>query len=187
MIGRVFAVVGPSGAGKDTLIVGAVAADPRLHWARRVVTRAPRPGDEPSEAAEAAEFAVRLAAGDFALHWQAHGLDYGIPEAEFAGLALGRDVIFNGSRAALPQAMARFPGLAVLVIGAPEAVLAARLRDRGREAAEDRRARLVRQVPDLPAGLRHWRIVNDTTREAGIARLLAALDEARRELEMGER
>lgn len=179
MIGRVFAVVGPSGAGKDTLISGAVAADPRLHWARRVVTRVPLPGDEPSEATDAAEFAARLAAGDFALHWQAHGLDYGIPEAEFAGLSLGRDVVFNGSRAALPQAVSRFPGLAVLVIAAPEQVLANRIDARGRETGPARHARLARQVPDLPAGLRHWRIVNDSTPEAGIARFLAALAEAR--------
>lgn len=183
MTGRVFAVVGPSGAGKDTLIAGAVAADPRLHWARRVVTRVPLPGDEPSEAVGQAEFAARLAAGEFALHWQAHGMDYGIPEAEFAGLALGRDVIFNGSRAALPQALSRFPGLAVIVVGAPGPVLAARIAARGREASADRNARLLRQVPDLPPGLRHWRIVNDTTREAGIARLLAALAEARAGLE----
>ncbi|QYZ69109.1 phosphonate metabolism protein/1,5-bisphosphokinase (PRPP-forming) PhnN [Neotabrizicola shimadae] len=179
MTGRVFAVVGPSGAGKDTLIAGAVAADPCLYWARRVVTRKPVPGDEPSEAARAADFAVRQAAGEFALSWQAHGLDYGIPEAEFAGMALGRDVIFNGSRAALPQALARFPGLAVLMVTAPEPVLAARIAARGREAAEDRRARLARQVPDLPAGPRIWRIVNDTSREVGIARFLAALAEAR--------
>lgn len=179
MIGRVFAVVGPSGAGKDTLIAGAVAADPRLHWARRVVTRVPLPGDEPSEAAGEDDFAARLAAGDFALHWQAHGLGYGIPEAEFAGLTLGRDVIFNGSRAALPQALARFPALHVLAVTAPEPVLAARIAARGREAAEDRRARLARQVPDLPMDPRIWRIVNDTSREEGIARFLAALAEAR--------
>lgn len=179
MSGRVFAVVGPSGAGKDRLLAGAVAADPRLHWARRVITRAARPDDEPHETVTPEGFARRQAAGELALHWSAHGLDYGIPEAEFAGLALGRDVIFNGSRAALPQALARFPSLAVLVITAPDDVLAARIAARGRETGPDRHARLVRQVPDLPAGLRHWRIVNDTTPEAGIARLCAALDQAR--------
>ena len=33
MMGRVFAAVGPSGAGKDRLLAGAVAADARLHGA----------------------------------------------------------------------------------------------------------------------------------------------------------
>ena len=47
MTGRLFVVVGASGAGKDTLIAGALAADPRLHWARRVITRPAVAGGEP--------------------------------------------------------------------------------------------------------------------------------------------
>lgn len=37
--GRLFAVVGPSGAGKDTLIAAALAARPDLAIVRRVITR----------------------------------------------------------------------------------------------------------------------------------------------------
>ena len=99
---RLFLVVGPSGAGKDTLLAGAMAADPRLHWARRVITRPESAGGEPFEGATEAEFAERLAQGEFALHWDAHGLRYGVP---FAELPQGRDVIVNGSRAAIPQAL----------------------------------------------------------------------------------
>ena len=65
------------------------------------------------------------------------------PKPNSRGLAHGRDVIFNGSRAALPQALARFPSLTVLVIGAPEPVLAARIAARGREAGRG---------PPRPAG-----------------------------------
>ena len=43
---RLVAIVGPSGAGKDTLIRGALAARPDLHLARRVITR---PADTDSE------------------------------------------------------------------------------------------------------------------------------------------
>ncbi|WP_330450204.1 hypothetical protein FLP41_07965 [Paracoccus marcusii] len=42
-------------------------------------------------------------------------------------------MIFNGSRAALPQALARLPDLRVILITAPAEVLARRLADRGRE------------------------------------------------------
>ena len=37
-------------------------------------------------------------AGEFAFHWQAHGLAYGIPRAALAPLNEGRTLIFNGSR-----------------------------------------------------------------------------------------
>ena len=58
---RLFFVVGPSGAGKDTLLSGAIAADPALHWARRVITRPESAGGEPFEGVTEAEFAMRLA------------------------------------------------------------------------------------------------------------------------------
>ena len=37
--GQIFAVVGPSGAGKDTLMAAAARARPDLHIVRRVITR----------------------------------------------------------------------------------------------------------------------------------------------------
>lgn len=167
----IFAVVGPSGAGKDTLLAGAVAADPGLHWARRVVTRAPQSGGEPHEAVDGATFARRLAAGDFALHWQAHGLRYGIPHAELQAPR----VVFNGSRQAIGAAMAALPGLRVIRITAPSRVLAERLAARGRESLAEIEARLARASYDLPEGLAVTDVVNDGTPEAGVARLLAAL------------
>lgn len=174
MTGRVFAVVGPSGAGKDTLLAG-LAASGLAHVVRRVITRPPRPGDEPFEGVSAAEFARRLAAGEFALNWQAHGLSYGLPRAEFAALAEGRDVVFNGSRAVLSRAAEVFAGLRVILIDAPVAIRAARIAARGRETPADIAARLARDTGALPEGVPVIRVDNDTTPEAGIARLIAAL------------
>ena len=175
MTGRLFLVVGPSGAGKDTLLAGAKAANPALHWARRVITRPETAGGEPFEGVSPDTFNERLANGDFALHWGAHGLQYGVPQGELLAMATGRDVLVNGSRAALPAALASFPDLKVIRITAPSSVLADRLAARGRESREDIVARLQRASYDLPEGLPVFDIVNDATPEIGVARLLAAL------------
>jgi ribose 1,5-bisphosphokinase len=179
MTGSLFAVVGPSGAGKDTLLAGAVAADPALHWARRIITRPAAAGGEPFEGVTADAFAARLAQGEFALHWAAHGLRYGIAHTELAPLGRGRDVLFNGSRAALPAARVAFPEMMVVRISAPPDVLAARLVARGREGADDIAGRLARAAYDLPDDLAVLDICNDGSPATGIARLLAALQTAR--------
>ncbi len=171
-----FAIVGPSGAGKDTLLAGALAARPDLVLVRRVITRPTEAGGEEFDGVTEAEFARRMAAGAFALHWQAHGLSYGIPAAQ---IDPGRTVLFNGSRAALPAAQARFPALVVVLVTAPVAVLAARLAARGRETAADIAARLERAGFDLPAGLDVRQVINDGTPAEGVARLLAALQPSR--------
>ena len=173
---RIFAIVGPSGAGKDTLIAGALAHRPDLRLIRRVITRPSGAGGEDFEGVTEADFAIRKARGDFALDWQAHGLSYGIPKAQ---LAAPGDVIFNGSRAALPQAAKVFPTLCVILVTAPDTILAARLAARGRETSEDIRNRLTRAAFTLPAGITAETVVNDGPLETGIARLLAALQPVR--------
>ena len=175
MTGQLFVVVGPSGAGKDTLIAGAMAANPALHWARRVITRPESAGGEPFEGVTETEFDQRLAHGDFALHWQAHGLHYGVPLAELAPLHHGRSVVLNGSRGALAQGLAAYPDLIVLHITLPLPLLAQRLAARGRESLAEIPDRLARADTALPQGLRAVEIANDTTPEAGIARLSQAL------------
>ena len=170
------AVVGPSGAGKDTLMEAArlrLEGRPGFRFARRVITRPADAGGEEHEALDRAAFLARRDSGGFALWWQAHGLLYGIPRDIEADLAAGRTVIANLSRTVLAEADAAYR-LLVLEITAPPEVLAARLAVRGREDAAMVAARLARQAP-LPAGLRVARVMNDGTVEAGIAQVLAAL------------
>ena len=171
----IFAVVGPSGAGKDTLIEGALRARPGLRLVRRVITRPTEAGGEDFEGVTSEEFAARKAWGEFALDWEAHGLSYGIPRAQVQG---DGDRIFNGSRAALSAAQAAFPDLRVIVVTAPPQVLAERLAARGREKPEDIAERLDRAGFDLPAGTQAATVMNDSTPKQGVARLLAALDAA---------
>lgn len=166
------AIVGPSGAGKDLLIAGALAARPDLRLARRVITRPTDAGAEDFDGVTSATFARMRDQGRFALSWQAHGLSYGIPHEQLAGPG---PVIFNGSRVALPQAVAQLPGLRVVLVTAPATLLAQRLAARGREAQADVAARLQRAGFAMPNGVAHATVVNDGTPADGIARLLAAL------------
>lgn len=174
--GMLVVVVGPSGAGKDTLMERAraeLAGDAGFRFVRREITRPADAGGEDHVAVTPAEFTTRRAAGAYALAWEAHGLGYGIP-ADIAGdIADGRVVVANISRARIAEAAANFPTL-VLEITAPPSVLAHRLAARGREGAADIAARLVREVA-LPAGVRVARVVNDRSAEEGAAEVLAVL------------
>ncbi len=176
MTGQIYAVVGPSGAGKDTLIDGAVAARRDLRRVRRVITRPSDARGEDFEGITEAAFALRKAAGAFAMDWAAHGLHYGIPKDALTGPG---DVVFNGSRQALLQAVRLFPALIVVVVTAPDHMLAARLAERGRESAEDIVARLARAPFTLPDGIAARVVMNDSTPQDGVARLLAALQPIR--------
>lgn len=170
----VFAICGPSGAGKDTLIAAAALRLPALHVVRRTITRPAEAGGEPFEPATEADFAARAGQGAFALHWQAHGLCYGIPIAALREAEAGQVVVFNASRRMLPQAMAVFPGLTVIEITAPPEVLAQRLAARGREGAEDIARRLARAAPP-PEGLPVLRIDNGGALAPAVDALVATL------------
>jgi len=172
-------IVGPSGAGKDTLMNGARAAladDPRFCFVRRIITRPGDMGEEAHESATEQAFELRRAAGDFALSWRAHGMHYGIPATIGVDLAQGRVVIANTSRAVVAEAAAQFP-TAVIEIGAPPDVLARRLAARGREDAVDVARRLSRAI-ELPLPVERETVINDKTVEAGVRKLLAAINRA---------
>jgi phosphonate metabolism protein PhnN/1,5-bisphosphokinase (PRPP-forming) len=169
-------IVGPSGAGKDTLLLAARArltGDGRVRFARREVTRPETPGGEPHLPVDRATFAARREAGAYALWWEAHGLAYGIPADIAADLARGVTVVASVSRAVIAEAASRF-AVRVVEITAPRDVLAARLAARGREGAEDIERRLQRSV-DLPEGVELVTVMNDASVAEGCERLLAAM------------
>ncbi|KQS87641.1 MULTISPECIES: phosphonate metabolism protein/1,5-bisphosphokinase (PRPP-forming) PhnN [unclassified Rhizobium] len=150
--GAIVVVVGPSGAGKDS-VIGFVARHFEGHddidFVRRVITRPSDAGGEDHESVSGEDFDTRLAAEDFAVAWQAHGLKYGIPRQALDRVRAGRILIANGSRAALGQFRQVFPRVAVVNITASPQVLASRLVARGRESEQDILNRLQRQVPDI--------------------------------------
>lgn len=147
-------VVGPSGAGKDTLIRmarEALAGEPGIVFPQRIVTRPPS-ADEDNAPIDDDAFARAEAEGRFALSWRAHGLGYALP-AHCGRLARsGRVVVSNVSRRIVAEARSRYPGTRVVKITAPPEVLARRLAARARAQDGDLSARLARQAsvePDL--------------------------------------
>ena len=176
--GRLCLVVGPSGAGKDSLIAGAAAArggDPRFVFPRREITRPADAGGEDHVAVDASAFARRRDAGFYALAWDAHGLSYGIPASINAALAQGNSVTVNVSRTVIDAARARYPNLRVLHVTAPLPLLAQRIAARGREPAEDVEARLARAGNAAPTGPDVVEICNDSQLETAVAAFVAAI------------
>ncbi len=151
---RLVYVIGPSGAGKDSVLQGLHRSWPAIasaHWARRTITRPAQSGGEYHEAVDPFTFEQLCQANAFAMHWVANGLFYGVRHAEVEPVLGGRWVFVNGSRAWLSHLLERWPQATVVHIGAAPEVLAQRLAARGRESADAVKARLQRQIPlDLP-------------------------------------
>ncbi|WP_181409749.1 phosphonate metabolism protein/1,5-bisphosphokinase (PRPP-forming) PhnN [Martelella alba] len=145
--GRVIVVVGPSGAGKDSLINRAavsLANHDGIRFQRRVITR-PRDGaTEDHDSATPDAFIEMAERGAFAVSWTAHGLHYGIPADACDFVAGGGIAICNGSRKALPLFRDAFTALTVINVTATPDILAARLQARGRESREEILNRLSR-------------------------------------------
>ncbi len=144
--GAIVLVVGPSGAGKDTLIRRAqahFAGNERIVFPRRLITR-PIDTHEDHDTIDPASLKAKIDAGEVALSWHAHGLDYAVPETVDAAIAAGSVVVVNVSRKIIPAALGKYVHAVVVYVTAPAHVLAERLKARGRETADDVAGRLDR-------------------------------------------
>ncbi len=171
-------VVGPSGAGKDTLMSALrqrLQDKTGVHFARRAITRDADPNAEDHDTLTRPEFDSMVANGTVALSWEAHGLGYVIPANYDDLIRNGDTVIANGSRRVLHQASDKYQTAIVLLITAPVDILAARLATRGREsreAIENRLRRADLEPQDVPNLVR---IENTGSIGEGVSRMMAAL------------
>jgi ribose 1,5-bisphosphokinase len=148
--GRLVLVVGPSGAGKDTLINlarAACAGDSGIVFPRRVVTREASSSEDNEQLAPDA-FRQALARGDFAMHWEAHGHRYGLPRALADDVRAGRTVVVNVSRTVIDTMRRTYADVVVVLVTAPPDVLAQRLAMRARGSDGQIETRLSRAVED---------------------------------------
>jgi ribose 1,5-bisphosphokinase len=148
--GRLVLVVGPSGAGKDTLIGLARAAcadDGDIVFLRRVVTREAS-AFEDNEQVSHAEFRRLLMRGDFAVHWEAHGHGYALSRAIDDDIRAGRTVVANVSRTVVETLRSAYADVVVVAITAPPEILSQRLAARARSSDGQLADRLGRTVED---------------------------------------
>lgn len=176
--GLLIFLIGPSGAGKDSLID---ASRERLEAAgveiaRRVITRSAEAKGEAAQGVTPEQFEALRAQGAFAMHWRANGLDYGIPRQVDQWLAAGRSVLVNGSRAYLAEARQRYPDLLAVMVEVKPEVLRQRLLARGRETADEVEQRLARSVRLRTATDPSVHVLdNSTALEVAVAGLFALL------------
>lgn len=152
--GRLIYVIGPSGAGKDSILHYArreLAAEAETYaFPRRIITRAGRDSSENHVAMTPGAFERARRFGRFALDWTGNGLSYGIGIEIDDWLDAGRHVIVNGSRAYLSEATRRYPDLVAILITIDPLILRQRLLARGRERPDEIEGRL-RRASELQA------------------------------------
>ncbi len=175
------AVVGPSGAGKDTLMSRAAlqpGLDPRVRFARRIVTREALVATEDHASLDEAGFTRAEAEGAFSIAWSAHGLRYALPRSVTEDLGRGCVVVANLSRRSLADAVRAFGTLWIVEVTARPEILLERLSARGRESRDTILDRLGRQVTvTLPPGTEgHLRIDNSEDVEVATERFVGRLN-----------
>ena len=151
--GRLVLVVGPSGAGKDTLLglaKTARAGDRNIVFPRRVVTREASQAEDNEQLSPDA-FRQAAARGEFAMHWEAHGHHYGLSRAIDDDVREGRTVVVNVSRTVVDALRRGYADVVVIAITAPPEVLAERLAGRARGSDGKIEQRLGRAVDEAAA------------------------------------
>ena len=161
MQGRMIAIVGPSGVGKDTVMAALQKSRPDLSLVKRHITRSPESIGEDHYALSSEEFSKAVDQQKFVLSWTAHGLLYGVSHEAVQKLNNGQDMLINLSRDVLEEADRVFDRLIVINLTAPKDVLLSRLEKRGREPIKDIKARLERRVAPLPKSLQIHEVPND--------------------------
>lgn len=140
-------VMGPSGAGKDTILRLArqeLRRGEKIAFAHRYITREADPRHENYIALSPDEFETRRASGLLAFDWQVYGFRYGVGTEIETWRREGFVVVVSGSREHF-RAWRRPPERVLpVLISVPRDLLAQRLASRGREDAVSRSVRLQR-------------------------------------------
>jgi len=184
MRARIYLVVGPSGAGKDTLLIGArkeLSDDDDVVFIRRDITRENVTEMETHVTEE--RYETNLARNQYVFAWSSHGTKYGIPTRALTSVLEEKNTaVLNVSRTQISAVRSKFGAtcdIYVLYISASLTTLRHRLKHRGRDGPAAIEARLRRALIPIPDMRYMIRIINESSVEDGVQRVCEALLGAR--------
>jgi guanylate kinase len=184
MIGHLYIVAAPSGAGKTTLVKLLLENDPGIRLSISYTTRPPRPGEQNGHDyhfVSVPDFLDKIARGDF-LEWaEVHGNHYGTSKSWIeTELAAGRDVLLEIDWQGAQQVRKLFPAaIGVFILPPSLDALRRRLSGRGTDSAEVISRRLAAAQDEMRrVGEFDYVIINDDLPQA-LADLLAVVRASR--------
>ena len=188
MLGNLIIVSAPSGAGKTTLVDGAIERDNRVRPSISFTSRRPRVGEEQGvhyHFVSRAEFEAMIANGDF-LEWaEAHSNLYGTSRRAVEEIrSSGCDAILTIDIQGAAQARKLFPdAISVFIMPPSFDALTRRLENRGTDTEHDRRLRLDNALHEMEQYVNFdYVVINDDLNRA-IDELVAILTAERCRLE----
>ena len=172
MIGHLYIVAAPSGAGKTTLVRLLLENDSGIGVSVSSTTRRPRPGEQDGREyhfVDVSRFLDMVSRGEF-LEWaEVHGNYYGTSKCWIeAEMRAGRDVLLEIDWQGAQQVRKAFPGaIGVFILPPSMEALKDRLSDRGTDSAET----IARRIAAARDEMRHvdefdYVIINDDLQQA---------------------
>ena len=180
MNGNLIIVSAPSGAGKTTLVAGALGRDGRARPSISFTSRRPRAGEEQGvhyHFISRAEFEAMIANGDF-LEWaEVHGNLYGTSRRAVEEMrSSGSDVILTIDIQGAAQARKLYPdAVSVFVMPPSLDALARRLETRGTDTAQDRLLRLDSALHEMEQYVNFDYVVINDDLDRAIDELIAII------------
>jgi ribose 1,5-bisphosphokinase len=177
---RLLYFVGPSGAGKDTLI-NRLRQTPHfsseIYFVKRLVDRPAHESTLLDEYLSSSDFAKALDHQELAMHWVANEHQYGIRVSELIQAASYPISVINGSRAYAFELKNKYPHAEIIHITASELTIKDRLQNRQRENNFEIDKR-IKRTHELSAHRDHYsfEILNDHSLDTAFSQLVQFIE-----------